>query len=281
MLKVVQTGAQLLERALLVLDLRTLLLALDHQAGGDMREAHRRVGGVHSLSSGARRAEEVEPDVVPAQVHVEFAGLGEHGDRCRRSLDTSLGLGLGHSLDAVHAGFIFHHPVDSVAAGQLEDYLLEAAGSAGRLVGHLDLPAAGFGVMLVHAEEVAREDRRLVAAGAAAYLDYGVLAVVGVGGDQQQLDLLLLGGHTGLDLGDLGPCHLPELIVLLVDEYVLGRSEVADHLLIFPAGLDDRLQLLVVLVQLHVALHVRHHLGARQLVLKLLELVLQRKHLVK
>ena len=239
-----------------------------------MGEAYGRIGGVHSLPSGTGRAEEVEPYVVPAEVHVELSGLGEHGHGSGRSLDTSLGLGLGNPLHAVHAGLVFHDPVHAVAAAELEHYLLEASGSSGCLVGDLYLPAPRLGEMLVHAEKVAREDRCLVAAGTATDLDYRVLGIVGVGGNQQQLYLLLLPGNAGLELRSLLPGHLAELLVLFVDEYVLGRGEVVYHFLIFLSCRYDRFEFLVVLVELHVFLHVRHRLGTRKLVLKRLELVL-------
>ena len=189
--------------------------------------------------------------------------------------------GLRHALHAVHAGLVFHHAIDAVVAGELEDDLFEAAGGAGSLVGDLELPAAALREMLVHAEEVAGEDRRLVAAGAAADLDHRVLAVVGIGRDEQETDLLLHLRNLGLDLGDLHAGHLPEFLVLLIDEDVLGGREVVHHFLVFLAGPDDRLQLLVILVELDIFLHVRHRLGAGELLLQGGELALQGQDFVE
>ena len=113
MLEVIETGAKLFERTLLVLDLRTLFLALDHEARRDVGQAHCGIGRVHALSAGAGCAEEVQPDVFPLEVHVELARLREHCHRRGRGLDAALSLGLGHALHAVHSGLVLHHSVDS------------------------------------------------------------------------------------------------------------------------------------------------------------------------
>ena len=66
------------------------------------------------------------------------------------------------------------------------DDFLVAAGLALALRQHLDLPAVEVGIALVHAEEIAGEQRRLVAAGAGADFEDGALLVGGVLGQQQQ-----------------------------------------------------------------------------------------------
>ena len=121
--------------------------------------------------------------------------------------------------------------------------------------------------MLVHAEQVARKNSRFVAAGAAADFHDGVLAVVGIGRDEQQLDFLLQRRHFGLKLRNLLARHLPEFIVFLVQEYILGRLNIVQQLLILVAFGDYGFQLLVILVELDIFLHVGHHGRIRQLVL--------------
>ena len=49
--ELVELGAQNLERRLLVLQLRFLILAGHHNACGHVREAHGRIGGVHALTA--------------------------------------------------------------------------------------------------------------------------------------------------------------------------------------------------------------------------------------
>ena len=132
--------------------------------------------------------------------------------------------------------------------------------------------------MLVHAEEVACKDGSLVAAGTATYFHNGILAVVGIGRNEQELDILLHIGQFAFDFGDFLTGHVLQVRVALIHEHVLSGGQVFHGLLILETRLDDGLQLLVVLVELHVALHVAHYLGAGQLLLQRRELVLQRQH---
>ena len=177
------------------------------------------------------------------------------------------------------AGFVFHDAVDTlVGAGELEDDLLVATGSTRGLVGDFQLPAAAFRVLAVHAEQVAGEDGGFVAAGAAADLDHGILAVVGIGRDQQELDVLFHVRDLRFDVRDDLPGHFPQVLVFLVDQDILGGRQLIEQGLVFLSGFDDRLKFLVVLVELDVLLHVAHHLGIGELVLQFLELVLQAHH---
>src|SRR5512139_3874406 len=137
-------------------------------------------------------------------------------------MDAALGLGGGHALHAVPAGLELQARVGALAhdAG---DHLLEAAGVARALGDELDLPAVPFREARVHAEEVAREEGALVAAGAGADLQEEVLVVVGVLRQQHLLDVgadRLEGGAPGLDLG------LGELAHLGVPRHLLGRGDV-------------------------------------------------------
>ena len=180
----------------------------------------------------------------------------------------------------MHAGLVFHYSVHALAA-ELEHDLLEAAGSARGLVGHLEFPPAALGEMLVHAEEVAGENGRLVAAGAAADLDDGILGIVGVCGDEQQFQVLLHPGDLRLEFGNLLTGHLAELVILLIHEDVLGGCHVVEQLLVLEPRLDDGFEFLVVLVELDELLHVGHHVRAGELLLQRCELVLQGQYLVQ
>ena len=55
--------AQYFQSLRLVLELRALVLALDHHAGGDVTDAHRRIGGVDALPARSRGAEDVDLEV--------------------------------------------------------------------------------------------------------------------------------------------------------------------------------------------------------------------------
>ena len=61
-LKFVQTGTQDLHCHGAVLMLRTLVLTLHDDAGWDVRNAHRGIGGVDVLAAGARGAISIDAD---------------------------------------------------------------------------------------------------------------------------------------------------------------------------------------------------------------------------
>jgi hypothetical protein len=65
-----QLGLQHHHRRRLVLQLGALVLAGDDDAGGEVGDAHRGVGGVHALTTGARGAVDVDPQVLLVDVDV-------------------------------------------------------------------------------------------------------------------------------------------------------------------------------------------------------------------
>jgi hypothetical protein len=104
------------------------------------------------------------------EIELDLLGLGQHRHRRRRSVHASLGLGRGHAL----------HLMRSALEGQVgegpralegEDRLLDAARVAGARIEHLDAPAAIRREALVHLDEIAREESRLVAPDAGADLE--------------------------------------------------------------------------------------------------------------
>ena len=81
MFKIVQTGSEFLKGPVLVLKLGTLLLALDHKASGKVGQPDSGICRVDSLSSRTGGTEQIKANVLPFEVHIELAGLREHGDR--------------------------------------------------------------------------------------------------------------------------------------------------------------------------------------------------------
>ena len=67
----------------------------------------------------------------------------------------------------------------------------------------LAAPATQLPVAQVHAEQIAGEQRRLVAAGAGPYLQVHVGRIGGIGGQQQDLELVLQARSTVLRRLDL------------------------------------------------------------------------------
>src|SRR2546422_260382 len=84
-----------------------------------------------------------------------------------------------------------------------------------------DCPPVLGGVGLVHPDEVAGEQVRLLAALGAPYLEDDVLVVVRVLRHEQHLEAALEVGHRRLLLGHLLPGQLPHLGVALGAEHLL------------------------------------------------------------
>src|SRR6516162_11864219 len=105
-------------------------------------------------------------------------------------MDTSRGLGIGHALDAMDARLELQSREGS-APGNLRDDLLEAALGAFACRQQFGLPAAPRGIALIHAIEIAGEQRRLVAAGAGADFEDDALLVHRVLGGERKADVVL------------------------------------------------------------------------------------------
>ena len=176
--------------------------------GRDVGDAHRRIGGVHRLPARPRRAVDIDAQILVLDLDIDILGLGQHRDgRCGR-VDAALGFSGRHALHPVHAGFELQMGKGSCAI-DVGDHFLVAAMLALAGGDHLHLPALEGGIALVHAEQVAREDRRLVAAGSGADFEDHVALVGGILGQQQDADLvfqlfdlrfkggLLFGSHLG------------------------------------------------------------------------------------
>src|SRR5262249_13990073 len=92
------------QRAGAVLVLAALVLALDDDAGRQVRDADRRVGLVDVLAASAGGAERVDLEVGIAQLDVlDLVHFRQDRDGRRRGVDASLGLGLRHALHAMRA----------------------------------------------------------------------------------------------------------------------------------------------------------------------------------
>ena len=159
--------------------LRAVVLALDDEAGRQVRDAHRRVGLVDVLAAGARRAERVDAQVGRIDRDVgDRIGFRQHGDRARRRVDAALRLGLRHALHAMAARLELELRIRAVrrrCARSLPCSRRARDGDSDTISTFQPLP---LGVARVHPEEVAGEQRRLVAAGAGADFEEHVALVV-------------------------------------------------------------------------------------------------------
>ena len=118
----------------------------------------------------------------------EFVRFRHHRDGAGGGVDAALGFGLRHALHAVAAGFELELGIGALADDAGDDFLV-AAHFARAFRHDLDLPALALGIARVHAEQVAGEQRRFVAAGAGADFQEDVALVVGVLGQQQLLQI--------------------------------------------------------------------------------------------
>ena len=141
--------------------------------------------------------------------------LGQHRDRRGRGVDAAGRFGRGHALHAVDAALVLE-PAVRLAALHADDDLLVAAGLVLVLAQQLDAHLARFGEARVHAQQVAGEDPRFVAAGAGANLDEDVLVVVGVAREHQLLQLGLERGAPRAQLVRLFVRQRGELGIALV-----------------------------------------------------------------
>ena len=235
-----------------------------------MGDAHGGVGSVDALTAGAGGAVGVDAQVGLVDLNIDLIGLGQHGHRRGRRLDATLGLGLGDALHAVHAGLVLHDGVDPVAL-DLELDGLEAAGLRGAGVEHRHLPLLGLDEALVHLEEVAREDSRLVAARRGTDLDDGVLLVHRVARDEHDLDIFLELGQLCLVLGDLHLEHLLLVGVGGVVQHLLGDIDIVEGTQVLASGLHQVGLMGVLLVEAGEFLDIAGDGGVGELLLELLE----------
>src|SRR5690606_10814034 len=136
-----------------VLVLRALVLAFDHDAARQVRDAHGRVRLVHVLSACAGGAEGVDAQVGVVDLDVlDLVQLRKdrHGDR--RGMDAALRLRCRHALHAVRARFELEARVGAPAA-DARDHFLVSAVLAGALAQYLDGETFRFGIAGVHAQQ--------------------------------------------------------------------------------------------------------------------------------
>src|SRR5207253_2529247 len=147
-LAVEQAGHQHLFRLGLVLELRALILAGDHDRRTAVlrrvREAHCRVRRIDALPAVSAGTIDIDLEPFGVDGDIDLFGLRHDHHRGRRGVNPALRLRLGHPLHAVHAILELQPRVCAVAAN-LEDHFFEAAPLGHVLREHVDLPPPSLG----------------------------------------------------------------------------------------------------------------------------------------
>ena len=237
-LHLIQPRHQNLPGANAVLKLAALVLHRHHQPGGDVRHAHRAVGGVDGLAARAAAAIDIDAHIVHVELHVHLIHLREHRHGDGAGVHAALALGLGDALHAVHAALELE-AAEGAFPAHLEADFLEAADAGLALVDHLDLPAAAAGVVAVHAEEIRREQPRLITAGAGADFHDDVLVVAGVPGQQQHAQAFLQRGGAGGERLELLLRHCAQLSIALHLQHLARLVKLVALAAVGAVGLDD------------------------------------------
>src|SRR5688500_6422302 len=202
LLDVEQPALQDLHRLGAVLQLAALVLTFDDDAARHVRDLHRAIGSVHALSARAARGRDVDLEIALVDRELDVFGIVQDGDGRRRSVNAALRLGRAYALHSMDAALVLQTRVDAVARDQ-GDELLQPARLGLARAQDFEAPAPALGVTRVHAKQVSREQRRLLAAGPTADFQDRILVVVRIAGEQQHPDLLFDAAFLELELLDL------------------------------------------------------------------------------
>ena len=183
-----------------VLQLAPLLLAGYHDARGLVDQPDGGGGLVHVLTAGAGGPVDLHFDVGGVDLHVHLLHFREDCHRGGGGVNSSAGFGFGNTLDPVDAGFPLHPGVGPPAVDD-EIRLFDAAQLCFIIIQQLHGPVLLGGVHGVHPEQAVGEQGAFLAADAAANLHDDVLVVVGVLGQQQNLQFFKKFFLGGLGLG--------------------------------------------------------------------------------
>ena len=136
-----------------------------------------------------------------------------------------------------------------------------------RNVHRLDLPALMLGETQIHLVQIAREDRRLIAASGSADLDDDVLLVGGVARDEHELDVFL---ETGQLLFDRRDFLLGEFLHVWIGEHFFGFGQIVEARHVFAGLGDERALIRIALRELVVLVLVGQNLRIAELRLEIL-----------
>ena len=167
--------------------LRSFILAFDDDARRQVSQPHGRIRFIDVLTARARGAIRVDTQVGRIDLNgFNFIGFGQYSDCACRRVNTPLRLGSRYALHPMGARFEFQARVDPVTSHAADNFL-ESAVVTLAFIEYFDAPLPGLGIFGVHAKQVTREYRCLVAARSGAHLEEHVSVIVRIGWNQQFL----------------------------------------------------------------------------------------------
>ena len=203
----------------------------DHDPAWQVGDPDRRIGGVDVLTARARGAIGVDADIGGGDVDIDLLGLGQNGHGRRRGMDAPARFGFRHPLHAMHAGFVFQPGEDALALDPGRGFLDPAKLGLGE-VEHLEGPALRLGIAAIHGQKIAREQRRLLAAGAGADLDDGRARIGGILGQKRDAQRLFQIGQFRLEARHFLLCQFAHVGIrehrLRLGQPVTGGAPFAD-----------------------------------------------------
>ena len=184
-------------------------------------------------------------------------------------MDAARRLGGGDALHAVHPRLVLEPGVSAVALDQrnrLPDTTHPGLGK----IGDRDAPSPSLGVPGIHTQQLGREQSSFLAAGARPHFEYNVSSVVGIWGQQEELECALPFGQLAGQALHLVLGHRPELGVALAGDQLAGATLLVKELLVRLVRRDHGIDLGQLLGNLEQAFAIGEHLGARLLVFQVL-----------
>ena len=226
-----------------------------------MRDAYRGFGFVDVLAARAGGTEGIDLQIGGAYLHVHLFGLGQHRHGDGGGLDLAVGFGDRDALHAVHAAFKLEAGVCALAVDHEAD-LLEPAEARFVRIHHFGLPAPGFCVHRIHAEQHPREQGALFSPGAGADLNDHVLIVVLIAREQQYFELVQILPCGLFAFGGFQREHFFQLrIAARFGEQLFGVRSVSGVGFVFSEFFHHRGEELLLFQKLCAGLHVRGGLG--------------------
>ncbi len=232
-----------------------------------MRYPDSRVGGIDALAAWAGRSIDVYFEVFWVDLYFEFVRFREHGHCDGGGVNPSLRFCGGHPLDSMNASFIFEPRVRALAMNQGND-LLEAPRRAERCGHHLDAPPPTLGIPAIGPEQVGCEQRRLFSARARSYFKKRVLLIVGVLGQEQQIEHLLQLFLLGFQARQVLTRQGYQLVILFFLKHRLQFFDLIERIGQGAVGLHDLGKLGLFLRELFELLGVGHDLRPRKLLVQ-------------